>query len=166
VTLFPVDSSCAKRAATVSCLFPGEPVDFDLYLTEQRDKPEEVAVNTQTDAFLPRPPTPPYVPKKTGVDAYTQIEVSDGLFDFDVEVEPILDVIVGKILEQSVVELEQGLELSSLHARKVRECRVSVWVVWMVHLSHPPHSAERLACKETSGTGRHSGTRSRCSRKG
>ena len=88
-------------------------------MVEQKDVPEEAHIDTQTDAFLPKPPSPKYVPKKTGVDAFTQIELADGLFDFDVEVEPILDVIVGKILEQSVVELEQELELSSLAVRKV-----------------------------------------------
>lgn len=89
---------------------------------EQRDKPEESSVVTQTDVFLPKPPSPKYVPKKTGVDAFTQIELSDGLFDFDVEVEPILDVIVGKILEQSVVELEQEQELTLIQSRKVGLC--------------------------------------------
>lgn len=39
---------------------------------------------TQTDAFLPRPPTPLFVPPKRGVDAETQI-VDDELFDFDFE---------------------------------------------------------------------------------
>lgn len=29
---------------------------------------------TQTDAFLDRPPTPIFVPQKTGVDCTTQIE--------------------------------------------------------------------------------------------
>ena len=36
---------------------------------------------------------------KTGVDAATQVEDGE-LFDFDAEVEPILEVLVGKTLEQ------------------------------------------------------------------
>ena len=42
----------------------------------------------QTDVFQPKPPTPKYVPKKTGIDKITQIEDYD-LFDYDVEVQPI-----------------------------------------------------------------------------
>jgi len=55
-------------------------------LTEQnRPKPVEIEVKCQTDAFLPRPPTPKYVPKKSGIDKDTQIEDYD-LFDYDREV--------------------------------------------------------------------------------
>jgi hypothetical protein len=34
----------------------------------------EADTTTQTDAFLDRPPTPLFVPQKSGVDAATQIE--------------------------------------------------------------------------------------------
>ncbi len=44
---------------------------------------------TQTDAFLPRPPTPRFVPPKRGLDAATQI-ADDELFDFDFEARHIL----------------------------------------------------------------------------
>lgn len=54
-------------------------------------------METQTDAFEERPQTPDFVPKKTGVDASTQIEVSDKLFDFEAEVQPMLAVLVGKV---------------------------------------------------------------------
>jgi hypothetical protein len=39
----------------------------------------------QTDMFLPKPESPRYIPKKTGIDKITQIEDYD-LFDFDTEV--------------------------------------------------------------------------------
>ncbi len=41
------------------------------------DRIEEADVKTQTDAFLDRPPTPLFVPAKTGQDAATQIEEGD-----------------------------------------------------------------------------------------
>ena len=41
------------------------------------DRVEEADVQTQTDAFLDRPPTPLFVPAKTGVDVSTQIEEGD-----------------------------------------------------------------------------------------
>lgn len=78
---------------------PRKPFVDHSYLVEPgegRDRPEQ-EVDTQTDAFEERPQTPDYVPKKTGVDASTQIEVSDKLFDFEAEVQPMLAVLVGKV---------------------------------------------------------------------
>merc|ERR1719392_503776 len=43
----------------------------------------------------------------------TQIEEGD-LFDFDVEVEAVLEVLVGKTLEQSMMEVLEEEELASL----------------------------------------------------
>ena len=41
----------------------------------------------------------------SGVDIDTQIYEGD-LFDFDVEVKPILEVLVGKTIEQSLLEVQ------------------------------------------------------------
>ena len=54
-------------------------------------------MDTQTDAFDDRPETAEFVPQKTGVDASTQIEASDSLFDLHAEIQPLLDVLVGKV---------------------------------------------------------------------
>ena len=48
-------------------------VQTELYLEELSDRIEEADVETQTDAFLDRPPSPLYIPAKTGVDVATQI---------------------------------------------------------------------------------------------
>lgn len=53
--------------------------------------------DTQTDEFEERPQTPDFVPIKTGIDASTQIEESDNLFDLELEIQPLLDVLVGKV---------------------------------------------------------------------
>eukprot|EP00752_Nemacystus_decipiens_P008145 g7284.t1 len=74
----------------------------------------EIEVDTQTDAFEERPQTPDFVPKKTGVDASTQIEVSDKLFDFEAEVQPMLAVLVGKTIEQARIEVEREHELECI----------------------------------------------------
>lgn len=71
----------------------------DRYLIEPGDdvvRPQH-HTHSQTDEFEERPHTPDFVPKKTGIDASTQIEPSDKLFDFDLEVEPLLEVLVGKV---------------------------------------------------------------------
>ncbi len=88
-------------------------IQTDAYLEELTDTVPETEVTTQTDAFLDRPPTPRFIPMKTGVDAETQIEQGE-IFDFDLEVEPILEVLVGKTLEQGLVEVLEEEELMSM----------------------------------------------------
>jgi len=92
-------------------------IQTDSYLEEVSDKVPEHNVETQTDEFLDRPASPLFVPIKTGVDIGTQILEGD-LFDFELEVEPILDVIVGKTLEQSMMEVMEEEELAELRAHQ------------------------------------------------
>ena len=105
------------------------------------------AIETQTDLFAPLPEPKPFIPKKTGVDASTQMTPEDQPFDFDrevghlsaptlparchvsslldtggcqlpllriLQVAPLLDVVVHKTLEQSLLEVEQEQELSCI----------------------------------------------------
>ncbi|CAK1603733.1 unnamed protein product [Parnassius mnemosyne] len=118
----------ARRAA-LARLRPGSPppaparrhlpVQTDHYLQELFDKGVEMEVGVQTDLFLDRPATPIYVPAKTGADAYTQIYPGD-LFDFDLEVQPILEVLVGKTTEQALAEVAQEEELETLREQQRR----------------------------------------------
>lgn len=93
------------------------PIQTELYLEELSDRVEEVDVDVQTDAFLDRPPSPLFVPAKTGVDQATQIYEGD-LFDFDLEVKPILEVLVGKTIEQSLLEVMEEEELADLRKQQ------------------------------------------------
>jgi hypothetical protein len=118
-------SSSNKRRTSKPPPRTPEPVDgrkhidiqTDTYLEELTDTVPEVDNNTQTDAFLDRPPTPLFVPQKTGMDATTQIENGD-LFDFDFEVEPVLEVLVGKVLEQGLMEVLEEEELAAMRAHQ------------------------------------------------
>lgn len=92
-------------------------IQTDQYLEELTDVVPEVEMATQTDLFMDRPPTPLFVPQKTGIDAVTQIEAGD-LFDFDFEVEPILEVLVGKTLEQGLMEVMEEEELAAMRAHQ------------------------------------------------
>lgn len=92
-------------------------VQTELYLEELSDRVEEADVEIQTDAFLDRPPSPMFVPAKTGKDIATQILDGD-LFDFDIEVKPILEVLVGKTVEQSLLEVMEEEELANLRAQQ------------------------------------------------
>ncbi|KFQ28329.1 Radial spoke head protein 3, partial [Merops nubicus] len=92
-------------------------VQTELYLEEISDQIIEVDTECQTDAFLDRPATPLFIPAKTGKDVATQIEEGE-LFDFDVEVKPILEVLVGKTLEQALLEVMEEEELAQLRAQQ------------------------------------------------
>ncbi|KAG8232417.1 hypothetical protein J437_LFUL012848 [Ladona fulva] len=83
------------------------------------DRPKEEDVWCQTDPFVDRPPTPIYIPAKTGLDAETQIYPGD-LFDFDTEVRPLLEVLVGKTIETSLMEVLEEEELAALRAQQRR----------------------------------------------
>ena len=93
-------------------------VQTDLYLEELSDKVPEAIAMTQTDAFINRAPSPLYIPQKSGLDVATQIYDGE-LFDFNIEVMPILDVIVGKTLEQALMEVNEENELEAIRAHHV-----------------------------------------------
>ncbi|NXT85913.1 RSPH3 protein, partial [Zapornia atra] len=92
-------------------------VQTELYLEEISDRIIEVDMECQTDAFLDRPPTPFFIPAKTGKDVATQIEEGE-LFDFDIEVKPIVEVLIGKTVEQALLEVMEEEELAQLWARQ------------------------------------------------
>ncbi|XP_029940857.1 radial spoke head protein 3 homolog B-like [Salarias fasciatus] len=87
------------------------------YLEELSEVLVSENAECQTDAFLDRPASPLFVPAKSGKDVATQIEQGD-LFDFDVEVQPVLEVLVGKVMEQSLLEVMEEEELASLKAQQ------------------------------------------------
>uniref|UniRef100_A0A3P9J5R9 Radial spoke head 3 n=1 Tax=Oryzias latipes TaxID=8090 RepID=A0A3P9J5R9_ORYLA len=92
-------------------------VQTESYLEELSDIPEVKETECQTDAFLDRPETPIFLAAKTGKDAATQIYEGD-LFDFEEEVQPILEILVGKTLEQSLLEVMEEEELAALMAQQ------------------------------------------------
>ncbi|KAG5475801.1 hypothetical protein CUR178_03514 [Leishmania enriettii] len=93
-------------------------IQTDEYLEELTDKVVQEAQETQTDPLMDRPATPKYVPTKSGRDAETQIYEGD-LFRFDEAVEPILEVLVGKTLEQAMLEVMQEEELELLRQQQI-----------------------------------------------
>ena len=58
------------------------------------DKPPQYEQGVQSDFYIDRPPTPLFRPQKLGEDAYTQVEPKDPTFDFEEEVEPMLNVLI------------------------------------------------------------------------
>lgn len=66
---------------------------------------------------MQRPPTPPYVQSKVGVDVSTEILDGD-LFDFDSEVQPILETLVGRTLQQALTEVMHEEEIADLREQQ------------------------------------------------
>lgn len=78
---------------------------------------KEFEASSQTDFMMDRPSTPLFIPAKVGLDASTQILDGD-LFDFDKEVEPILEVLIGKTMQTSIVQVLEESELANLRKRQ------------------------------------------------
>ncbi|XP_012056616.1 PREDICTED: radial spoke head protein 3 homolog [Atta cephalotes] len=95
-----------------------EPVQTEIFLEELLEKPDESEVATQT-YFLEKPVLPIYYVGKVGQDACTQIEPGE-LFDYDTEVQPILEVLVGKTIEQALIEVLEEEEISALKEQQRR----------------------------------------------
>jgi hypothetical protein len=91
----------------------------DVYIEELTDNVPQVDNVTQTEPHMQRPVSPLFIPSKIGCDVSTQIETDD-LFDFTVEVEPILEVLVGKTLERAMLEVMEEEELSAILAHKAK----------------------------------------------
>mmetsp|Transcript_4792 Transcript_4792/g.6605 ORF Transcript_4792/g.6605 Transcript_4792/m.6605 type:complete len:365 (-) Transcript_4792:1124-2218(-) len=86
------------------------------YLEELMDKPIEV--DDEVDVvFAVKPVSAKFVKSKLNVDSGTQIESGD-FFEFDVEVEPILEVLVGKTLYLSLIELREEHELDVIRMQQ------------------------------------------------
>lgn len=84
------------------------------------DIPPDDESNIVYDFYIDRPPTAQYKPKERGIDVATQIEhFEPELFDFILEVEPVLQVIVGKTIEQARMELIEEEENETLRQHKV-----------------------------------------------
>ena len=92
-------------------------IQTDDVLEVLTDKPVELDMETQTPAVYDRPPSPLFVRAKIGHDMETQIRSGD-LFNFDLEVMPILEVLVGKTLHVSMLEIMQEEELSAIASQQ------------------------------------------------
>jgi radial spoke head protein 3 len=89
-----------------------------IILEELTDRLIEVDIDTQAQVIAERPISPIFVTSKTGQDVGTQIDSGD-LFDFDLEVEPLLEVLVGRTIHVSVLELIQQEEFETMRRAQI-----------------------------------------------
>ena len=85
--------------------------------TTIKPKPLTFNIEVQTDEYIDRPQTPLFWPEKTGIDVYTQIDDGD-LFNFDEEVEPILNCLLSKTLEQARMEVLEEEEIKEMKSKQ------------------------------------------------
>lgn len=82
------------------------------------DRPVIKFIYLETCLYFKFQPTPEYKPKPKGVDVATQLDEKE-LFDFELEAEPILQVLIGRCLENSKMELIEEHEKKMLEQHKV-----------------------------------------------
>ncbi len=68
------------------------------------------------DFYLDQAPDPEFKPIPKGIDAETQV---GELFDYELEIVPVLQTIVGKTLEQSRMELIEEEEKNEFMEKRV-----------------------------------------------
>ena len=91
----------------------------EAFVETLRDKPIEYERECQTDFYLDRPTQRLFRVVQSGVDVSTQIEEGDpDLFDFDYEVEPILETLLAKVLDGGRMELFEEEELQLALGKK------------------------------------------------
>jgi len=98
-------------------------VQTSRYLEEIHVTPQECDVSLQTDPMLDYPSEPLFIPQPSGPSVATQIEAGD-LFNFDLEVEPILETLIGKCLDIALMQVCEEEELKALrHHRQMYELK-------------------------------------------
>lgn len=90
-----------------------ETIQTERYLEELSVKPSEYSVECQTDLYLYEIPIAPYVSSKSGIDVGTETD-ADELYNFDEEVQPILDALVEMTMKQALNEFMHEEEMAEL----------------------------------------------------
>lgn len=90
-------------------------IQTDDYKELLTDKPEDAEVGVATEFYLDRPPVPLFQPRMPSKDNCKSTQIYDGdyeLFNFDKEVEPMLNVLIEKTLDQARMEVLEEHELA------------------------------------------------------
>lgn len=89
------------------------------YLEELTDIAIAEDFATQTDRGEYDADDVPFIPKARGEDKLTWIDELE-MFDFESSVEPILEVLIGKSMDQGLLEVSQEEEIKVLKAHRLR----------------------------------------------
>ena len=91
----------------------------DPRVEEITDRAPVYEIGAQTDFFIDTPPIPLIMKVKTGTDTGSQVEDNE-IFDFDIEVEPVLSALIGKCLEHSRMEVLEEEEIRKMRQEQAR----------------------------------------------
>jgi hypothetical protein len=108
----------ARELAAEPQLPPGRvsiPLQTDAYLDELEDQSFSADASVQTDVGVTQRKAPKFKKKVMGVSIGTSILPGE-LFDFDMSIDPILEVLVGKCVDQGSAEVLREQELKLLNA--------------------------------------------------
>jgi hypothetical protein len=93
------------------------PLNLTQFLTEQVKAAPVSVESTQTDKLKTPPASPPsFRPRKVGRDAASQVEDA-AVFDFDRDVAPLAQLLIGHTLEQALREVRHQEALKNVSAR-------------------------------------------------
>ena len=96
-------------------------IQTEKYVEILTDKPPEQEQGVATEFYLDRPPVPlfqPKMPSKENCKATQIFDEDPDLFDFDKEIEPMLNVLVRKTLEQARMLVLEEEELNIMKQQK------------------------------------------------
>ncbi|CAI2386911.1 unnamed protein product [Moneuplotes crassus] len=96
-------------------------IQTEPFVENLTDKPTEFEIGVQSDFYIDRPPTPLFVPIKTGQDAETQVEkdnLEEDVYDFNEIVDPILSVLCFNTIEQAQMEVYEEHEFNHVDTRR------------------------------------------------
>ena len=116
---FPMDKTQLSKAYShpskniKNVNYDGFGIFTEKVTTTEMPKPITFEEIIQTDPLPPKPQEPLIWPEKTGIDVETQIEDGD-LFNFDIEVEPLVHIILSKTLEESRREVLEEEEIKEM----------------------------------------------------
>ena len=115
---FPFDKNQMSKThyhqnKTKNTNYDGFGIFTEKVTTTEMPKPITFEEIIQTDPLPPKPQEPLIWPEKTGIDVETQVEDGD-LFNFDIEVEPLVQIILSKTLEDSRREVLEEEEIKEI----------------------------------------------------
>lgn len=96
-------------------------IQTEKYVEILTDKPPSKEEGVATEFYLDRPPVPlfqPKMPSKENCKATQIFDQDPDLFDFDAEIEPMLNVLVRKTLEQARMMVLEEEELRVMKEQK------------------------------------------------
>lgn len=96
-------------------------IQTDPYKEILTDKPPEREQGIATEFYLDRPPVPLFAPKMPSKENCKATQIYEGdheLFNFNDEVEPMLNVLISKTLEQARMEVLEETELQIMQSQQ------------------------------------------------